>query len=311
MGEEAHATIFSALRLLGMGEPRRMPIDDQGRMLPFDLEGPAIVCAQAGNVNSGAFDPLEEIAARCPDAWLHVDGAFGLWAAASSRRSLLRGVSRASSWACDAHKWLNVPYDCGVAIVRDRAAHRAAMSMTAAYFVAGEQRDNFDYTPEASRRARGFTVYAALRSLGRRGLSDLVDRCCEHASLFASLLSRRRRRGVERRGLEPGARGLLRRRPWRAIQAEGTCWAGGTVWHGRPAMRISVSNWARPRTTSSAQPRRCSSCASSLLVRMNSYIASPLDVQRALRDRRDVVAGLVPAGEAEVDQVDRGDAALR
>jgi glutamate/tyrosine decarboxylase-like PLP-dependent enzyme len=243
-GAEAHATIVSALRLLGMASPVLVEADSEGRMGIPELDGPAIVCAQAGNVNSGAFDPLEAIAARCREAgaWLHVDGAFGLWAAASSRRSLLRGSELADSWATDGHKWLNVPYDCGVAIVRDRDAHRAAMSLTASYLVADERRDNYDYTPEASRRARGFAVYAALRSLGRRGLADLVDRCCSLAQLFASLL---REGGAEVLNEVVLNQVLVACSPeaLARVQAEGTCWAGGTTWHGRHAMRISVSNW--------------------------------------------------------------------
>ncbi len=189
-GEEAHATIFSALRFIGLAPPTLVPVDDQGALQAVTLDGPAIVCAQAGNVNSGAFDAFEPIAAACraAGAWLHIDGAFGLWAAASSRRHLTHGFEHADSWAADAHKWLNVPYDSGLAIVRDRAAHRAAMGLTAAYLVESDHRQNFDFTPEASRRARGFAVYAALRSLGRRGLAEMVDRCCEHAVLFARLL---------------------------------------------------------------------------------------------------------------------------
>ncbi|WP_028065550.1 pyridoxal phosphate-dependent decarboxylase family protein [Solirubrobacter soli] len=252
-GEEAHATIFSALRMIGLGRDSATLVaaDDQGRMDPDALaqaldHGPTIVCAQAGNVNSGAFDPLEPIEYLCEQsgAWLHVDGAFGLWAAASPSLShLTRGLERADSWATDAHKWLNVPYDGGLAIVRDRAAHRAAMSVSAAYLVAGEQRDNYDYTPEASRRARGFTVYAALRSLGRKGLADLIDRHCAQARRFARILE------------EGGAEILndvvlnqvLVAAPPSAIariQADGTCWVGGTVWRGREAIRISVSNWS-------------------------------------------------------------------
>jgi glutamate/tyrosine decarboxylase-like PLP-dependent enzyme len=244
-GAQAHATIFSALRLLGLPEPRLVEADAEGRMGVPELDGPAIVCAQAGNVNSGAFDPLEAIAARCREAgaWLHVDGAFGLWAAASPRRGLVRGAALADSWATDAHKWLNVPYDCGVAIVRDRDAHRAAMSLTASYLVAGERRDNYDYTPEASRRARGFAVYAALRSLGRRGLSELVERCCAHARLFASLL---REGGAEVLNDVVLNQVLVACSPeaLARVQAVGTCWVGGTSWHGRHAMRISVSNWS-------------------------------------------------------------------
>src|SRR3954453_21023691 len=185
-GQEAHATVFSALRMIGLGRDAAhlVATDDQGAMDPDALArelkdaGPAIVCAQAGNVNTGAFDPLEPIEYLCEQsgAWLHVDGAFGLWAAASPRYAhLTRSLERADSWATDAHKWLNVPYDGGLAIVADRAAHRAALSLSAAYLVAGEQRDrlrdNYDYTPEASRRARGFALYAALRSLGRNGVA--------------------------------------------------------------------------------------------------------------------------------------------
>ncbi len=204
------------------------------------------MCAQAGNVNSGAFDPLEPIAALCEQtgSWLHVDGAFGLWAAASpAYRHLTRGLERADSWATDAHKWLNVPYDGGLAIVADRAAHRRAMSLTAAYLVAGEQRDNYDYTPEASRRARGFTLYAALRSLGRRGVAELVERNCAQAALFARLL---REGGAEILNDVVLNQVLVAASPSAVarIQADGTCWAGGTVWHDRPALRLSVSNWA-------------------------------------------------------------------
>jgi glutamate/tyrosine decarboxylase-like PLP-dependent enzyme len=253
-GAEAHATIFSALRMIGLGRDcaHLVEADDQGRMDPDALArelrgaGPAIVCAQAGNVNSGAFDPLEPIEYLCEQsgAWLHVDGAFGLWAAAApSLRPLVRGLERADSWATDGHKWLNVPYDCGLAIVRDRAAHRASMGLTAAYLVAGEQRDNYDFTPEASRRARGFPLYAALRSLGRRGLADLIERNCAQARRFASLLS------------EGGAEVLndvvlnqvLVAAPPEAvtrIQADGTCWVGGSKWQGRDVIRISCSSWA-------------------------------------------------------------------
>jgi glutamate/tyrosine decarboxylase-like PLP-dependent enzyme len=265
-GEEAHATIFSALRLLGLGRDAAhlVAVDGQGAMEPDALAreladaGPAIVCAQAGNVNSGAFDPLEPIEYLCEQsgAWLHVDGAFGLWAAASpSYRHLVRGLERADSWATDAHKWLNVPYDGGLAIVKDPAAHRRAMSLTAAYLsggsggrqppgdIPGERRDNYDYTPEASRRARGFPLYAALRSLGRRGVAELVERNCAQAALFARLL---REGGAEVLN-DVVLNQLLVAAPPSAvarIQADGTCWAGGTVWHGREALRISVSSWA-------------------------------------------------------------------
>ena len=222
--------------------------------------GPTIVCAQAGNVSTGAFDPLAEIAtiARDHGAWLHVDGAFGLWAAAGPElRDRAAGIELADSWSMDAHKWLNVPYDSGIAIVRDSQAHRAAMSATAAYFVqaAGQQRDSFEWVPEFSRRARGFTVYAALRSLGRRGAGELIERCCRLARLMA-----------DRLGASPGVKilndvvlnqVLARFHPPKGgdadaftnaviarVQRDGTCWLGGTTWHGMAAMRISVSNWS-------------------------------------------------------------------
>src|SRR6267142_5008005 len=195
-GAEAHVTGHGALRLLGIGDASviRVAVDGQGRMLPDALRNalrtvrgrPVIVCAQAGNVNTGAFDPLAEVTSLAREhggAWVHVDGAFGLWAAGSPRyRNLLSGVGDAASWAPDGHTWLNVPYDSGLAFVRDRDAHRAAMARTAAYLQPSETfRDNYEWTPEFSRRARGFAVYAALRSLGRAGIAELVERCCAHA----------------------------------------------------------------------------------------------------------------------------------
>jgi glutamate/tyrosine decarboxylase-like PLP-dependent enzyme len=265
-GEERHVTVDRALRLLGIGSEQIVAVaaDRQGRMLAEPLRaalgegaGPTIVCAQAGNVNTGAVDPLAEIAdaAEAAGAWLHVDGAFGLWAAASpSRRGLVAGVERADSWATDAHKWLNVPYDSGLAFCAHPAAHSAAMSVHASYLIHadGAVRDQLDWTPEFSRRARGFAVYAALRSLGRSGVADLVDRCCAHAERFAALLAERD--GVEvladvvlnqvlvRFGDDDG----LTREVVRRVQDDGTCFLTGTTWRGRDAMRISVSNW---RTT--------------------------------------------------------------
>ena len=267
---EAHITVDVALRYLGLGTRAlvRVDADDQGRMrvdalrtlLPT-LEGPVIVCAQAGNVNTGAFDALREIGelVRKHDAWMHVDGAFGLWARASAspaRRAVADGIELADSWATDAHKWLNVPYDSGVAIVRNAEDHRAAMTSTAAYLIqtAGAERDAVDWVPEFSRRARGIPVYAALRALGRDGVADLVDRCCARARQFAALLS-----------AEPGVTILndvvlnqvlvrfgddddLTRAVVTGVQEEGTCWASGTSWHGVAAMRISVSNWATSET---------------------------------------------------------------
>ena len=256
VGEEAHATLSKALALLGLGRNRvlKVPTDAQGRMraeaLPA-LSGPSIVCIQAGNVNSGAFDPAREICQRAHEAgaWVHVDGAFGLWAAAApNRRHLAQGTEEADSWATDAHKWLNVPYDSGLAFVRDPSALRAAMAQSAAYYIAGEQREPMHFTPETSRRARGVEIWAALRSLGRTGLADLIERTCTLATRFAE--------GLEAAGFEILNDVVLNqvlvsfgsdartRAVIEAVQRDGTCWCGGTRWHGRDAMRISVSNWS-------------------------------------------------------------------
>ena len=267
-GEERHVTIDRALRFLGLGTAslETVPVDAQGRMRADALRdalaessGPTVVCAQAGNVNTGAIDPLGEIcdAAHGCDAWVHVDGAFGMWAAASpSLRPLVRGLERADSWATDAHKWLNVPYDSGLAFCAHPQAHRAAMGTQASYLVASEtgERDQLDWNPEASRRARGFPIYAAIRSLGRSGVVDIVDRCCAHARRFAEALAQEP--GVEVladvvlnqvlvRFLDPGGDHDGRTRAViRAVQEDGTCWLGGTTWQGEVAMRISVSNWS-------------------------------------------------------------------
>jgi glutamate/tyrosine decarboxylase-like PLP-dependent enzyme len=256
VGAEAHVSIFKALGLLGFGRERvvRVPVDRQGRMLADELpvlDGPAIVCAQAGNVNTGAIDPVGAIAARIEGsgAWLHVDGAFGLWAAAAPDRAhLVAGVEAADSWATDAHKWLNIPYDSGIAIVREPEALRRAMAASASYLVASDTREPDQYTPEMSRRARGVEVWAALRSLGRSGLADLVERCCLHATRFADGL---REAGYEllndvtlNQVLVSFGDDATTRRVIAAIQADGTCWCGGTTWQGRAAMRISVSSWA-------------------------------------------------------------------
>ena len=268
VGEHAHVTIFSALRMLGLGSEtaRTVPADEAGRMLPDQLlaalaecEGPTIVCAQAGEVNTGSFDPFEPIAAACAEsgAWLHVDGAFGLWAGADpSRRELVHGVERADSWAVDAHKWLNVPYDSGIAIVADPTALEAAMRFAAAYLGRGadDARDPQALVPESSRRARGFAVYAALRSLGRAGVEELVARCCRWAALMAAELDAEPAAevlnevrlnqvlvGIEDGGGDPAkvVAAVVRR-----IQDDGTCWLGGTSWRGRPAFRVSFSNWS-------------------------------------------------------------------
>jgi glutamate/tyrosine decarboxylase-like PLP-dependent enzyme len=257
VGEEAHPTLFKALGVLGMGRRRvvQVPTDAQGRMRPDrlpHLSGPAILCLQAGNVNTGAFDPIPALCeqARVSGAWVHVDGAFGLWARSSpALRRLCEGVEQADSWATDAHKWLNVPYDSGLAFVRDADALRAAMSVTAAYLPAtGQERVPSDFTPELSRRARGVDIWAALSALGRQGVSELVERCCRHAQRFAQGLSEAghmiHNEVVLNQVLVSFGDAAMTRRVIDALQAEGTCWCGVTEWHGHTAMRISVSSWA-------------------------------------------------------------------
>ncbi|HYT16326.1 MAG TPA: aminotransferase class V-fold PLP-dependent enzyme [Burkholderiales bacterium] len=265
-GEAAHATIFAAFQMLGLGRGcvRRVAADDAGRMRPdmlrealAEVSGPAIVCAQAGEVNTGSFDPLDQIAALCHQrgAWLHVDGAFGLWAAASpALRHLVRGADGADSWTVDGHKWLNVPYDSGYVLVRDGAAHRAALAVGAPYYPPNStaERENFHFVPESSRRARGFPTWAALRSLGRRGVAELVEHCCALARRMADIL--RVAEGVEvlnevvlnqvlvRFRLPSGDADAFTREVIHRIQADGTCWLGGTTWRGRAAARISISN---------------------------------------------------------------------
>ncbi|HKR62384.1 MAG TPA: pyridoxal-dependent decarboxylase [Thermoanaerobaculia bacterium] len=261
---ESHVTIDVSMRYLGFGTRAllRVETDGQGRMradrlrrLLDNLSGPTIVCAQAGNVNTGAFDPLREIAEIAEEhrAWLHVDGAFGLWARTSRKhRELADAIELADSWATDAHKWLNVPQDSGVAIVKHAEDHRASMTTTAAYLVqtSGIERDAVDWVPEFSRRARGIPVYAALRALGRDGVEDLIDRCCARARQFAELL--RKEPGVEILNdvvlnqvlVRFGDDDELTRAVVAGVQQDGTCWLGGTTWQGRAAMRISVSGWA-------------------------------------------------------------------
>jgi glutamate/tyrosine decarboxylase-like PLP-dependent enzyme len=260
---ESHATLFNALRLLGLGRGTalRVAADEQGRMRADELVralgrggSPTIVCAQAGNVNTGAFDPLAEIVAACraAGAWCHIDGAFGLWAAAAPGRAhLAAGVEGADSWAVDAHKWLNVPYESALAIVADPGPLTAAMRLTAAYLTtaAERERNGADWAPEASRRARAFPLYAALRGLGRRGVGELVERDCALASRIAERLARED--GVQvlndvvlnqvlaRFGDDDAATAAVIER----VQRDGTCWLGGTNWHGKGAMRISISGW--------------------------------------------------------------------
>jgi glutamate/tyrosine decarboxylase-like PLP-dependent enzyme len=267
-GQGRHGTIDRALRFLGVGAAavEAVDADDQGRMRAAALgsalergSGPAIVCAQLGNVNSGALDPVGEIAevAHAHGAWVHVDGAFGMWAAASPRlRPLVAGVELADSWATDAHKWLNVPYDSGLVFCAHPDAHRAAMGIRAGYLIlgSGEERDALDYNPDHSRRARGFPVYAAIRALGRQGVAELVERCCALAGRFAERLAAAD--GVEVLNQVVLNQVLVRflaadgdhdahiRRVVERVQHDGTCWMSGTTWQGRAAMRISVSNWS-------------------------------------------------------------------
>ncbi|MBA2720243.1 MAG: aspartate aminotransferase family protein [Chloroflexi bacterium] len=297
VGAEAHVTIHVSLQMLGLGRNRvhKVAADDQGRMRPDALretlaglrEQAVLVCAQSGNVNTGGFDPLPEIAAavrELPNAWLHVDGAFGLWAATSpALRHLAAGLAEADSWTTDAHKWLNVPYDSGIAIVRDAAAHHQAMTLGAAYYVetTGAERDPYNWVAESSRRARGFPLYAALRELGRDGLAEMIERSCSIARRMADGL--RDAPGVtilndvvlnqvlvrfapvatannSSDDAGPAAIDSHTRAVIAAVQADGTCWLGGTTWHEMAAMRISVSNWSTTEAdadVSVAAIRRC------------------------------------------------------
>ncbi len=274
VGAHVHASVLAALQLLGFGRAqlRHVAVDTEGRMRVDALQttlaaidGPLIVCAQAGNVCSGAFDPFAAIAdaVAARRGWLHVDGAFGLWAAAvPALRPLVDGLVRADSWATDAHKWLNVPYDSGVVFVRDPAAHRAATTIGASYLVAAgaTERDGSNWVPELSRRARGFAVYAALRALGRAGVRALVERSCAQAGQMAALLGAvagveilnevvlnqvlvrfvptRTATGVATTDADTFTRAVIRQ-----VQDDGTCWLGGATWHGLEVMRISLSNW--------------------------------------------------------------------
>ena len=256
VGEEVHVSLLKALSMLGLGRSRvtRVAADAQGRMRPEALpalDDRTIVCVQAGNVNSGAFDPAGEICARAHHhgSWVHVDGAFGYWAAASPQYApLLTGAGEADSWAIDCHKWLNVPYDSGVAVVRHAELLKTAMAMSAAYLRPSADREPWQFVPDASRRARGVELWAAIRSLGRTGLKDLIERNCRQAKLFARLL---RDSGfsilnevVLNQVLVSFGSDEHTRRVIAGVQADGTCWCGGTEWHGQAAMRISVSSWA-------------------------------------------------------------------
>jgi glutamate/tyrosine decarboxylase-like PLP-dependent enzyme len=263
VSDESHVTIFAALQMLGMGRDRviRVPTDEQGRMradalaeVLAGLDRPALVTAQAGNVNTGAFDPLPAITAavRANGGWLHVDGAFGLWAAADpARRHLVEGIGDADSWTTDAHKWLNVPYDSGLSFVRDAAAHHAAMTLGAAYYVetSGGERDNYNWVPESSRRARGFAVWAALRSLGRSGLAEMIGRTSDVAHQIGAGLAaseagiRVLNDVVLNQVLVRYADGPTTERLIAALEADGRVWCGATQWGGQTAMRVSVSSW--------------------------------------------------------------------
>jgi glutamate/tyrosine decarboxylase-like PLP-dependent enzyme len=272
VGDEVHVTIPRAARFLGLGTRsiERVAVDANGAMLPADLERvlasgperPTIVCCQSGNVNTGAIDPVGELAAiaHAHGGWLHVDGAIGLWAAACRKTRRLAGIEQADSWSTDAHKWLNVPYDCGIVICRHAQSHRASMTVTAAYLVqaaAGTDRDPVDWNPEFSRRARGVPVYAALASLGRDGIEEIVERTCAHARRFAELLSEEPGivvlndvvlNQVLVRFLDPSGREVdhdaRTRRVIATVQEDGTCWLGGSTWRDQAVMRISVSNFA-------------------------------------------------------------------
>jgi glutamate/tyrosine decarboxylase-like PLP-dependent enzyme len=256
VGDEVHASAQKALSLVGFGRDRvvRVPVDAQGRMrleaFP-EVDDRTIVCVQAGNVNSGAFDPIAKICERAHanGAWVHVDGAFGMWAvAAAARAHLARGVEDADSWATDAHKWLNVPYDSGLVFSRNADALRKAMSVGGAYLAQDEARVPYQYTPDFSRRARGIEVWAALRQLGRSGLADLIERTCRYAGQFAEGLRAAGYRVLNdvvlnqvlvSFGSPERTREVIAR-----VQRDGTCWCGGTLWQGHTAMRISVSSWA-------------------------------------------------------------------
>jgi|SaaInlStandDraft_6_1057023.scaffolds.fasta_scaffold34788_1 glutamate/tyrosine decarboxylase-like PLP-dependent enzyme len=256
VGEEVHSTVYKVLAMLGLGRDRvlKLPVDEQGRILSRDLptlNGPTILCLQAGNVNSGGFDPASDLVpwAQAAGAWVHVDGAFGLWAAVSDdHKHLVAGFADADSWATDAHKWLNVPYDNGVAIVRDSDALHQAMAISAAYLPPGATRDAIEYTPDSSRRARGVDIWAALQSLGQQGLSELIGRNCRQAKTMAEELQKAGATILNDVVLNQVVFAFddddTTNRVIQFVQEDGTCWCGGTSWRGMAAMRISVSSWA-------------------------------------------------------------------
>ncbi|MCP5026341.1 MAG: aspartate aminotransferase family protein [Actinomycetia bacterium] len=255
VGEKAHSTVYKSLGLVGLGRDRVVvvPGDDQGRMVASeipDLDGPVVICAQAGEVNTGAFDPFPEIVAwaRQRDGWVHVDGAFGLWALADpSRQHLVEGLTDADSWATDGHKWLNVTYDCGLVFVRRTEDLRRTFAAAAGYLPPADGYEAMHHTPQSSQRPRQIEVWAALRSLGRSGVAELVAAACDRAQALAA--------GMADLGLEVLNTVVLNQVLVRAadeettnalmaaIQADGTCWCGPTVWAGHTAMRVSVSGW--------------------------------------------------------------------
>jgi len=255
VGDEVHVSMLRALNLIGFGRERniRVPVDDQGRILKEKIpstEGPTILCLQAGNVNTGAFDPIGEICQnKKENVWVHVDGAFGLWAAASpGTNHLVKGLENADSWAADAHKWLNVPYDSGLVFVKEKSFLFNAMAAYAAYLPQVGKRDPFQYTPEMSREARGVPIWAALKSLGKQGLADLIQGHCEKARFFA--------KGIEEAGFNVLNEVVLNQvlvsfgdaittlEVIKKTQEDGSCWCGGTIWQGKTAMRISICSWA-------------------------------------------------------------------
>jgi glutamate/tyrosine decarboxylase-like PLP-dependent enzyme len=255
-GDEAHASLLKALNLAGFGRDRitRVPVDEQGRMIVEKVpavSGPTIICAQAGNVNTGSFDDVDSLCDRVKNknTWIHVDAAFGLWAAASpAYRGLVKGIEKADSWGTDAHKWLNVPYDCGLVFVKNKDALINAMSSSASYLPTSNMRDPFQYVPEMSREARGVAVWAALKSLGKKGLAELIERNCAQARRFAERLKKAGHsilnEVVLNQVLVSFGDSDVTLRVIKAVQQSGICWCGGTVWQGKTAMRISVSSWA-------------------------------------------------------------------
>jgi glutamate/tyrosine decarboxylase-like PLP-dependent enzyme len=255
VGDEVHVSLLKALNMIGFGRERviRVPADDQGRIRPYnipDTEGPTIICLQAGNVNTGAFDPIGEICRnKKENVWVHVDGAFGLWAGASEKtRHLVKGIELADSWATDAHKWLNAPYDSGLVFVRDQEALGNALSASAAYLPETGNREPMHFTPEMSREARGVPIWAALKSLGKQGLAKMINGHCEMARYFAHRFQNAGYKilneVVLNQVLVSFGEPAITREVIRRIQVEGSCWCGGTTWQGKTAMRISVSSWA-------------------------------------------------------------------